>query len=111
MGAQASGSVYQDEHGRYADFHSLRYTFATFMHRNWMRANFVRKQMRHKILRQTDGYTDEMQLPIWADGLPEDFCSAKRPGIFLMTECEHGHWGANKAMGNVSCCVPNPPGK
>jgi integrase len=63
--AQANGIVYQDEQGRYADFHSLRYTFATFMHRNGMPANFVRKQMRHKTLRQTDGYTDEMQLPIY----------------------------------------------
>ena len=63
--AQANGIVYQDEQGRYADFHALRYTFATFMRRNGMPDNFVRKQMRHKTIRQTDGYTDEMQLPIY----------------------------------------------
>jgi integrase len=63
--AQANGIVYQDEQGRYGDFHALRYTFATFMRRNGMPDNFVRKQMRHKTIRQTDGYTDEMQLPIY----------------------------------------------
>jgi integrase len=63
--AEANGIPYQDALGRYADFHALRYTFATFMHRNGMPANFVRKQMRHKTLRQTDAYTDEIQLPIY----------------------------------------------
>jgi hypothetical protein len=32
---------------------------------NGMPDNFVRKQMRHKTIRHTDGYTDEMQLPIY----------------------------------------------
>jgi len=63
--AERVGVAYQDEQGRYADFHALRYTFATFMRKNGMPDNFVRKQMRHKSIRQTDGYTDEAQLPIY----------------------------------------------
>ena len=66
------GVAYKDAQERYADFHALRYTFATFMRKNGMPDNFVRKQMRHKTIRQTDGYTDETQLPIYdaIKGLP-----------------------------------------
>ena len=63
--AERVGVAYRDAQGRYADFHALRYTFATFMRKNGMPDNFVRKQMRHKTIRQTDGYTDEAQLPIY----------------------------------------------
>ena len=63
--AERVGVAYKDAEGRYADFHALRYTFATFMRKNGMPDNFVRKQMRHKTIRQTDGYTDEAQLPIY----------------------------------------------
>jgi len=63
--AERVGVAYKDGEGRYADFHSLRYAFATFMRKNGMPDNFVRKQMRHKSIRQTDGYTDEAQLPIY----------------------------------------------
>jgi len=63
--ADRVGVDYKDELGRYGDFHALRYTWATFMRRNGIPDNFARKQMRHRTIRQTDGYTDAMQLPIY----------------------------------------------
>jgi integrase len=63
--AERVGVAYRDEQGRYADFHALRYTWATFMRKNGIGDNFARKQMRHQTVRQTDGYTDEAQLPIY----------------------------------------------
>jgi hypothetical protein len=62
--AERVNVAYRDEKGRYADFHALRYSCATFMRRNGVSDNFSRKQMRHKTIRQTDGYTDDAQLPI-----------------------------------------------
>jgi len=59
------GAAYKDEQGRYADFHALRYSWATFMRKHGIADNFARKQMRHQTIRQTDGYTDETQLPIY----------------------------------------------
>jgi len=63
--AERVGVAYKDERGRYADFHALRYTWATFLRRNGIADNFTRKQMRHQSIRQTDGYTDDKQLPIY----------------------------------------------
>jgi integrase len=63
--AERVGVAYKDEQGRYADFHALRYTWATFMRKHGISDNFARKQMRHQTVRQTDGYTDETQLPIY----------------------------------------------
>jgi len=63
--AERVGVAYRDEQGRYADFHALRYTWATFMRKHGISDNFARKQMRHQSIRQTDGYTDETQLPIY----------------------------------------------
>ena len=63
--AERVGVAYRDERGRYADFHALRYTWATFMRKHGIADNFARKQMRHQTIRQTDGYTDDMQLPIY----------------------------------------------
>ena len=63
--AERVGVAYKDERGRYGDFHALRYTWATFMRKNGIGDNFARKQMRHQTIRQTDGYTDEAQLPIY----------------------------------------------
>jgi hypothetical protein len=54
----------QEDSG-YADFHALRYIWANFMRKNGIADNFARKQMRHESLRQTDGYTDDAQLPIY----------------------------------------------
>ena len=63
--AERVGVAYKNEQGRYADFHALRYTWATFMRKHGIADNFARKQMRHQTIRQTDGYTDEAQLPIY----------------------------------------------
>ena len=66
------GVAYRDEQGRYADFHALRYTCATFMRKHGISDNFARKQMRHQTLHQTDGYTDGSQFEIYeaVKGLP-----------------------------------------
>jgi integrase len=63
--AERVGVAYKDEQNRYADFHALRYNFVTFMRRHGVPDNFARKQTRHQTIRQTDGYTDETQLPIY----------------------------------------------
>jgi integrase len=64
--AEANGIPYRDELGRYADFHSLRYTWATFLQRNGVAQRFAMKLMRHSDIRLTSKvYTDEMQLPIY----------------------------------------------
>jgi integrase len=66
------GVAYRDEQGRYADFHALRYTCATFMRKHGISDNFARKQMRHQTIHQTDGYTDGTQFEIYeaVKGLP-----------------------------------------
>jgi integrase len=64
--AEANGIPYRDELGRYADFHSLRYTWATFLQRNGVAQRFAMKLMRHSDIKLTSKvYTDEMQLPIY----------------------------------------------
>jgi integrase len=63
--AERVGVAYKDADGRYADFHALRYSWATFMRSHGIADNFARKQMRHQTIRQTDGYTDAAQLPIY----------------------------------------------
>jgi len=71
--AQANGIKYQDEQGRYADFHALRYTWATFLQRNGIAQRFAMKLMRHSDIKLTAKvYTDESQLPIYDSikGLP-----------------------------------------
>ena len=63
--AKANGIAYQDEKGRYADFHALRYTWATFLQRNGVAQRFAMKLMRHSDIKLTSKvYTDETQLPI-----------------------------------------------
>jgi len=63
--AKRVGVAYKDEQSRFADFHVLRYTWATFMRKNGIADNFAMKQMHHQSIRQTDEYTDEVQLPIY----------------------------------------------
>ena len=51
---------------RYADFHALRYTWATFLQRNGVPARQAMQLMRHSDLKLTmNVYTDESQLPIF----------------------------------------------
>ena len=59
--AEANGIAYQDELGRYADFHALRYTWATFLQRNGVAQRFAMKLMRHSDIKLTAKvYTDEI---------------------------------------------------
>ena len=63
---EGNGIPYRDELGRYADFHALRYTWATFLQRNGVAQRFAMKLMRHSDIKLTAKvYTDEMQLPIY----------------------------------------------
>jgi len=64
--AERNGIAYRDERGRYADFHALRHTWATFLQRNDVPQRFAMKLMRHSDIKLTSKvYTDEMQLPIY----------------------------------------------
>jgi len=64
--AECVGIAYQDEQGRYADFHALRYTWATFLQRNGVTQRVAMKLMRHSDIKLTAKvYTDETQLPIY----------------------------------------------
>jgi len=70
---ERNGIAYRDEQGRYADFHALRYTWATFLQRNGVAQRFAMKLMRHSDIKLTAKvYTDETQLPIYEaiKGLP-----------------------------------------
>ncbi len=71
--AERNGIEYRDQSGRYADFHALRYTWATFLQRNDIPQRFAMKLMRHSDIKLTSKvYTDETQLPIYEaiKGLP-----------------------------------------
>jgi integrase len=66
LDAERVGVAYKDEQGRYADFHALRYTWATFLQRNGVAQRFAMKLMRHSDIKLTAKvYTDETQLPIY----------------------------------------------
>jgi integrase len=50
---KAIGIPYRDAQGRYADFHALRYTWATFLQRNGVAQRFAMKLMRHSDIKLT----------------------------------------------------------
>ena len=59
-----AGIAYQDEMGRYADFHSLRYTWGTYLQRNGVNSRTAMELMRHSDRKLTDKiYTDSNLLP------------------------------------------------
>ncbi len=71
--SERNGIAYRDESGRYADFHALRYTWATFLQRHGIAQRFAMKLLRHSDIKLTSKvYTDESQLPIYdaVKGLP-----------------------------------------
>jgi hypothetical protein len=71
--SERNGIAYCDESGRYADFHALRYTWATFLQRHGIAQRFAMKLLRHSDIKLTSKvYTDESQLPIYdaVKGLP-----------------------------------------
>ena len=62
---EAADIPYCDEQGRYADFHSLRYTFNTWMQRKGFVPRVAQELMRHSDRRLTDKvYTDTNLLPL-----------------------------------------------
>ena len=64
--AEKNGIAYQDEFGRYADFHALRYTWGTFLARNGVNQRIAMKLLRHSDIKLTTLiYTDESQLPVY----------------------------------------------
>jgi integrase len=74
--SERNGIAYCDGSGRYADFHALRYTWATFLQRHGIAQRFAMKLLRHSDIRLTSKvYTDESQLPIYdaVKGLPRLF--------------------------------------
>lgn len=58
--------VYQDDQGRYADFHSLRVTCATLLQKTGTAPRVIQELMRHSDPRLTHmTYTDSTQMPIF----------------------------------------------
>lgn len=63
----AAGIPFQDEHGRRADFHSLRMTFGTNLTLSGAAPRVVMELMRHSDIKLTMKiYTDPGQLPLTA---------------------------------------------
>src|SRR5208337_3524315 len=97
--AGRNGIAYRDEQGRYADFHALRYTWATFLQRNGIAQRFAMKLMRHSDIKLTAKvYTDKMQLPIYESitNLPRLGCTQIRAQI-------SGLDGQNVAQADANC--------
>ena len=61
---EKAGIPYQDEMDRYLDFHSLRYSWATFLQRKGVNSRTAMELMRHSDRKLTDKlYTDTNLLP------------------------------------------------
>lgn len=96
--AKRNGIAYQDESGCYADFHALRYTWATFLQRNGVAQRVAMKLMRHSDMKLTAKvYTDETQLPIYEaiKGLP------RLPGYTQIRAQISGPAGQNVAQADA----------
>lgn len=63
----AAGVPFVDERGHRADFHALRYTFASLLARAGVSELSRIKLARHSDWQQTDRYTDPNALPIFAE--------------------------------------------
>ena len=62
---RAVGIPFCDEQGRYADFHSLRYSWATYLQRQGVNSRMAMELMRHSDRKLTDKiYTDVNLLPL-----------------------------------------------
>jgi hypothetical protein len=62
---EAAGIPYVNETGEYADFHSLRKTFATELAKAGVATRVAMELMRHSPKLTTKIYTDAGMLPIW----------------------------------------------
>jgi hypothetical protein len=91
--AGRNGIEYRDKSGRYADFHALRYTWATFLQQNDIPQRFAMKLMRHSDIKLTAKvYTDETRLPIYKaiKGLPRLLDHAQLRAQILGAEGQNG---------------------
>jgi integrase len=62
---ESAGIPYQDEMGRFADFHSFRYTWGTILQKNGVNSRTAMELMRHSDRNLTDKvYTDTNLLPL-----------------------------------------------
>jgi len=112
--AERAGIAYKDEQDRYADFHALRYTWATFLQRNGIAQRFAMKLMRHSDIKLTAKvYTDEMQLPIYDSikNLPRLGCTQIRAQIsgaggqnVAQADAAKREAEPNKTIDNVGVC-------
>jgi len=55
---KAAGLPYQDERGKFADFHALRFTFVTRLGQSGVSPLIVKQAARHADIKQTMGYMD-----------------------------------------------------
>ena len=80
---RAVGIPFCDEQGRYADFHSLRYSWATHLQRQGVNSRMAMKLMRHSDRKLTDKiYTDVNLLPL---GETVRNLPAEEPLIHILT--------------------------
>ena len=63
----ACGIKVEDDRGFRADFHALRHTFASILAGSGVSEMVRQKLSRHSTWRQTDHYTDEKSLPLFAE--------------------------------------------
>ena len=91
---------YRDGTGRYADFHALRYTYATFLQRHDVPQRFAMKLLRHSDIKLTAKlYTDETQLPIY-----DAIKSLPRLGKYTQIRAQiSGSGGRNGSQAVASC--------
>jgi integrase len=61
---QSAGLPYQDERGKFADFHALRFTFVTRLGQSGVSPLIVKQAARHADIKQTMGYMDTSKLPV-----------------------------------------------
>ena len=110
------GVPFCDEQGRYADFHSLRYSWATHLQRQGVNSRMAMELMRHSDRKLTDRiYTDVNLLPL---GQAVRNLPAEEPLTDILTEIS-GKTGQNGSRVVVSdpqgesaqTAVPVPSGR
>lgn len=92
------GVPYQDDLGRYADFHALRMTFSTYLQRNGVPIHVAKIMMRHSDIRlTTQTYLDEQMLPLQESisGLPGLRDTKQGSHIGSQISVSSGHLEAN----------------
>ena len=87
---------YCDEKGRYADFHALRHTCATFMLKHGVPAAYAKKHMRHSDLKLTTNcYNDDAQLDVYESLSKLPRVDGQRAQIRAQISGVEGHYWAH----------------